>query len=79
MTTLQQVFSRFTQDEFPPKFVFCATPTGELRTIMLDEISTLDEKYSLKGMSYDSVAHKHLSMAGDLPILELTSNPNANI
>lgn len=79
MTALQQAFSRFTQDEFPPQYVFCTTPTGEVRTIYLDELAELDEKYSLKGMSYDSVDHQHLNMAGDLPILELTENPEANI
>lgn len=78
-TTLQQVFAKFTNDEFPPKFVFCSTPTGEIRTIYTDEIDEMNEKYNLKGMSADFISHKHLEKAGNLPVLELTSNPMANI
>ena len=72
MTSLKQVYARFIQDIFPPKFVFCATPEGEIRTIYLSELESLENKVSIQGVCYDSSAHQHLD--GNFPIIQLTCN-----
>lgn len=75
MTDIEQAFVTHTSNEYPPKFVFCATPQGEIRTIRLSEIPTLGERFSLTGMTGNSKGHAHLAAAGNLPILALTDNP----
>ena len=59
--TLKQFFTRFTADEFPPKFVMGSLQDGTVVTIQTEEIPNVLTRYSYGGMT---PVH-----AGSLPIL----------
>lgn len=57
MTTLHQIFSKHTEQDHPPKFVFCYNIDHEIRSLSVKFIDAMDAFYEC------------LSFKDDFPVL----------
>lgn len=45
MTTLQQTFAKHTEQDYPPKFVFCYNVNHEIRSLNVKFIAAMESFY----------------------------------
>jgi hypothetical protein len=69
--TLNQVFSKQINDEFPPKFVVFLDQAGNHHSCPIEDIQQLNETHKLMGYNNEIPGLEHMSIDkfSDIPVL----------